>query len=360
MNLGRKVSRRRPSHTKAASSGVSRMPLFLALLAAAVIALGCIWLIASPHLKAYMYRQAVHECFVIEGAAWTGKVDALGANGVAYLDSNMPYEPSPAQIDQLPEAEGIVCFSMNPDTRMAPSLSAEESAAIEGALSYFTDRGVTCGFLAVDLGTGHAVGYEYDALVYGASAFKGIVAAYVCEEMIDNGPYELGGSLQRLMEASVVYSDNDAYRSLKNAYATGLGAWVADMGVDPSHVSRFRFPTYSAQESTALWAHIASYLDGQSDTALWLAEQLGSTNVSHIRAAVERGVADSSLNSSSEWRVLNKAGWISGSPNSTTDAGLVYLNGHVYAISVMTNAPDSAASREAATQLALEILRAMQ
>lgn len=344
-------------------------------MAAALAALCCLSLNAGPYSEKYAREHAAVLPLGSTGsifASFTGGFDGAGDALVQVIDANLPYEPTPAQIDQLPETAGIATFSMNPDTRNEPALSPAEEAAIADAIDYFEERGTTCSCLVVDLTTGRGIGSNYDARVYGASAFKGVVAAYVCEQLIDGGAYELGGSLQNLIESSVRWSDNDSYRTLKSGYASGLASWVTDMGVDPTYVSRYRFPTYSAQESTALWAHIASYLDGKSETAVWLGEQLSSTNVSQIRDAVEIGLADGSLldgGSIPEGQsmlehygvvVQNKAGWISGEYNSTSDAGLVHLDGHVYAISVMTSAPDSASSRAAVTQLALELLRAIR
>ncbi len=382
---------------------------FGTLMAAGLIMLCCLSLSMGPYPDKYAREHAAVLPTSSTFASFTDSFDGVGNALAREIDANMPYEPTPAQIDQLPETNGIAAFSMNPATRNDPTLSPSEEAAIADAINYFEQRGTTCSCLVVDLTTGHAIGSNYDARVYGASAFKGVVAAYVCEQMIDGGVYGLGGSLQNLIESSVRWSDNDSYRTLKSAYASGLASWVRDMGVDPTYVSRYRFPTYSAQQSTALWAHIASYLDDGSETAVWLGEQLSATNVSQIRDAVEIGLADGSLldagllgasgftdagsagagfadadsadagladvdsagaagNVPEEQSILerhgavvqNKAGWISGSYNSTSDAGLVRLDGHVFAISVMTSAPDSTSSRTAVTQLALELLRAIR
>lgn len=368
---------------------------FAILMAVALGAVVSLSVSTGSYLEKYARKHATVTPISIDTADFAGRANALGEGVRLGLDENLPYTPTPAEIAALPASESVTIFSMNPDTRITPELSADEQAAIDAARSYFTDRGQTCSCLVIDLTTGRGISFDHDKRVYGASAFKGIVAAYVCEEQIDNGRYELGGSLQRLMESAVSRSDNDSYRTLKSGYAGGLAGWVADMGIDPTYVSRYRFPTYNAQESTALWAHIADYLNGEgdfaraadagadgvtgtdggtdagadggagagapSDTAVWLGELYTTTNVSHIRAAVERGIADSTLKTGGEDAVVqNKAGWISGSTNSTTDAGLVHLNGHVYAVSIMTNAPDSSQSREAVTQLALEVLRALQ
>lgn len=402
-------------HTKPVSTGAlastrksaynPRTVLSATLVATALAAMCCLSFNAGPYPDKFEREHAQVGRVSGQLENITERFDKLGPALGSLIESSLPYEPTPEQIDQLPAPEGLVSFSMNPNALIDPTLDETEQAALNEALSYFSSRGYTCSCLAVDLGTGRVIGSDYDERVYGASTFKAIVAAYVCEELIDRGAYELGGSLQSLIESSVRYSDNNAYRTLKSSYASGLANWASEMGVDPTYVSRYRFPTYSAQESAALWAHIADYLEGEGDTAVWLGEQLSSTNVSEIRDAVVRGLLDGSLRrsllgiedayapetadanvidsasadpvASDEQEVdelaqaksilehygasvQNKAGWISGSTNSTSDAGIVHLGGDTYVISIMTSAPDSDESREALTQLALELLRVLR
>lgn len=401
--------------TKAVSTGAlasthksaynPRTVLSAILVATALAAMCCLSFNAGPYPDKFERKHTRVDRVSGQIDCITERFDKLGLALDSLIKASLPYKPTPEQIDQLPAPEGLVSFSMNPNALIDPTLDEVEQAALNETLSYFSSRGYTCSCIAVDLGTGRVIGSDYDERVYGASTFKAIVAAYVCEELIDGGAYELGGSLQGLIESSVRYSDNNAYRTLKSSYASGLASWVSEMGVDPTYVSRYRFPTYSAQESAALWAHIADYLEGEGDTAVWLGEQLSSTNVSEIRDAVVRGLLDGSLRRSllgiedacaSEMAganvidsasadliatneqevdelaqarsilehydasVQNKAGWISGSTNSTSDAGIVHLGGDTYVISIMTSAPDSDESREALTQLALELLRVLR
>lgn len=375
------------------------------LVATALAAMCCLSFNAGPYPDKFEREHTRVDRVSGQIDCITERFDKLGLALGSLIKASLPYKPTPEQIDQLPAPEGLVSFSMNPNALIDPTLDEAEQAALNEALSYFSSRGYTCSCIAVDLGTGRVIGSDYDERVYGASTFKAIVAAYVCEELIDGGAYELGGSLQSLIESSVRYSDNNAYRTLKNSYASGLASWASEMGVDPTYVSRYRFPTYCAQESAALWAHIADYLEGEGDTTVWLGEQLSSTNVSEIRDAVVRGLLDGSLrrsllgiedasapemaganviDSASAGQIAageqevdelaqaksilehygasvqNKAGWISGSTNSTSDAGIVHLGGDTYVISIMTSAPDSDESREALTQLALELLRVLR
>lgn len=280
-----------------------------------------------------------------------------------YLDENRPFPPSPAAVYAAPEApasDDPRAFSLNPDTALTPSLGEEDLECIAQARSYFDERGYRCGYLLVSLDTGRCVGGGYDTPVYGASTFKGILCAYICESLIDAGALSKG-RVESLMTSTIVSSNNDTYRALHNAYAhsgKGLSAWVENLGISSENVCRFRFPTYSARESAALWTHIASYLESDGESAAWLASLYEQTNVSHIRAAVECGIAEGSIGCEEGWRVMNKAGWIAGSANSTSDAGIVEIDGRRYVLSIMTGAPDCAASREACTQLALALLQA--
>lgn len=286
----------------------------------------------------------------------------LASDCARFLDANRPFPVKPADIYSMPASSEARAFSLNPATVRAPELDESAAVGIAQARSYFDARGSRCGYLLVDLETGRGVGGGYDELVYGASTFKGILCAYLCEELVDEGAVAQS-RVNGLVTSTIVSSSNDAYRSLYNAYAhsgEGLSAWVADLGVGTENVCRFRFPTYSARESAALWTHVADYLESGGESAAWLASLYEQTNVSHIRAAVERGVSEGDLACEGDWRVMNKAGWIAGNTNSTSDAGIVEINGRRYVMSIMTSAPDCDASREACTQLALALLQAAQ
>ena len=289
-------------------------------------------------------------------------VSSCAYAALSYVDANRPYSPTPAEIAALPTTPEATAFSVNPGTLAAPTLSDDDASAIAETRSYFDTRGYTCGYLLVSLDTGRGISGNCDALVYGASTFKGILGAYICEELIDGGSLS-HGSVNSLMTSTLTASNNDTYRSLHNSYARsgiGLSAWVEAMGVSSENVCSRRFPTYSARESAALWVHIAQYLEEGGETAEWLASLYEQTNVSHLRAAVERGLENGTLTCGDSWRVMNKAGWISGSANSTSDAGIIEIDGKRYVMSIMTSAPDCSASREACTQLALALLQAMQ
>lgn len=291
-----------------------------------------------------------------------GELAPLASDCVRFLDANRPFPVKPADIYAMPASSETQAFSLNPATSQAPALSESAVANINQARSYFDARGNKCGYLLVDLETGRGVGGGYDELVYGASTFKGILCAYLCEELVDKGAVSQS-RVNGLVTSTIVSSSNDAYRSLYNSYAhsgEGFSAWVENLGVDTEHVCRFRFPTYSARESAALWTHVADYLESDGESAAWLASLYEQTNVSHLRAAVERGVSEGTLNCEESWRVMNKAGWIAGSANSTSDAGIVEIDGRRYVMSIMTSAPDCAASREACTQLALALLQTAQ
>ena len=342
--------------------GKATVSLALAVaLAAMLMALTAHSLQAGPYLERKAEREIKALPVSVEAGVVGESATSLARDAALLLDANQPFKPTPTDIASLAASDDAWAFSLNPNTIHAPELSKEDAARIDEALSYFDNRGYRCSYLLVSLDTGRGVGGSYDTLVYGASTFKGILGAYICEELIDGGGLSIS-RVNNLMSSTIMASNNDTYRSLYNAYARsgiGISAWVESMGVSTANVCRYRFPTYSARESAALWTHIATYLESGSETATWLASLYEGTNVSHLRAAVERGVADGSLTCKDSWRVMNKAGWISGSTNSTSDAGIIEIDGHRYVMSIMTSAPDCAASREASTQLALALLLAL-
>ena len=98
----------------------------------------------------------------------------------------------------------------------------------------------------------------------------------------------------------------------------------------------------SARSLAAIWHDIHTYLQTGTETAQWFGERLANTNCSFIRDGVaETGAAT--------W---NKGGWIASGLNSTTDAGIIELGGHVYLMAIATGQPDSGEARTRVANLA--------
>lgn len=246
-------------------------------------------------------------------------------------------------VDSFATAPGT--FSLIEGEDAAP-LSEEQQESLAAATQNIEDGGYTVGFTLINLNTGKGIAYNLDSRVYGASSFKGPYAAYLCQHLGDNdASYPSGSeaagsgvssSIYSLMQPMILYSDNNAFNSLRNTYdSVGFAEWLNSCGVDSEIMHDTHFPRYSTRESTLLWLRTYQYLKTNTPTAQNLASLYEQTNVSFIRS----GVSDDDKVEA----VLNKAGWCSGSERFTglCDAGLIKCtDGTTYLMSTMTNSPD--------------------
>lgn len=246
-------------------------------------------------------------------------------------------------IDSSASAPGT--FSLIEGEDAAP-LSEEQQESLAAATQNIEGGGYTVGFTLINLNTGKGIAYNLDSRVYGASSFKGPYAAYLCQHLGDNDvSYPSGSeaagsgvssSIYSLMQPMILYSDNNAFSSLRNSYdSAGFAEWLNSCGVDSEIMHDTHFPRYSARESALLWLHTYQYLKTNTPTAQNLASLYEQTNVSFIRSGVsdDEGVE----------AVLNKAGWCAGRERFTglCDAGLIKCtDGTTYLMSTMTNSPD--------------------
>lgn len=246
-------------------------------------------------------------------------------------------------IDSFASAPGT--FSLIEGEDAAP-LSEEQQESLAAATQNIEGGGYTVGFTLINLNTGKGIAYNLDSRVYGASSFKGPYAAYLCQHLGDNDvSYPSGSeaagsgvssSIYSLMQPMILYSDNNAFSSLRNSYdSAGFAEWLNSCGADSEIMHDTHFPRYSARESALLWLHTYQYLKTNTPTAQNLASLYEQTNVSFIRSGVsdDEGVE----------AVLNKAGWCAGRERFTglCDAGLIKCtDGTTYLMSTMTNSPD--------------------
>lgn len=246
-------------------------------------------------------------------------------------------------VDSFASAPGT--FSLIEGEDAAP-LSEEQQKSLAAATQNIEGGGYTVGFTLINLNTGKGIAYNLDSRIYGASSFKGPYAAYLCQHLGDNdASYPSGSeaagsgvssSIYSLIQPMILYSDNNAFSSLRNSYdSAGFAEWLNSCGVDPEIMHDTHFPRYSARESALLWLHTYQYLKTNTPTAQNLASLYEQTNVSFIRSGVsdDEGVE----------AVLNKAGWCAGRERFTglCDAGLIKCtDGTTYLMSTMTNSPD--------------------
>lgn len=321
------------------------------------------------HKKATAIAAAVALCAVVGiGAAVASNSKpspngALLGSGFANYAANAVATTTDAAADEA--AAGLVAQRLTPDAlnsidsfasapgtfsliegEDAAPLSEEQQESLAAATQNIEGGGYTVGFTLINLNTGKGIAYNLDSRVYGASSFKGPYAAYLCQHLGDNDvSYPSGSeaagsgvssSIYSLMQPMILYSDNNAFSSLRNSYdSAGFAEWLNSCGVDSEIMHDTHFPRYSARESALLWLHTYQYLKTNTPTAQNLASLYEQTNVSFIRSGVsdDEGVEV----------VLNKAGWCAGRERFTglCDAGLIKCtNGTTYLMSTMTNSPD--------------------
>lgn len=288
---------------------------------------------------------------------------ALLGSGFASYAANAVATTTDAAADEA--AAGLVAQRLTPDAlnsvdsfasapgtfsliegKGAALLSEEQQESLAAATQNIEGGGYNVGFTLINLNTGKGIAYNLDSRVYGASSFKGPYAAYLCQHLGDNdASYPSGSeaagsgvssSIYSLMQPMILYSDNNAFSSLRNSYdSAGFAEWLNSCGVDSEIMHDTHFPRYSARESALLWLHTYQYLKTNTPTAQNLASLYEQTNVSFIRSGVsdDEGVE----------AVLNKAGWCAGRERFTglCDAGLIKCtDGTTYLMSTMTNSPD--------------------
>lgn len=321
------------------------------------------------HKKASAIAAAIALCVVVGIGAAVASSSRPAPNGIPLSSDFVSYAANAvatttdAAADEA--ATGLVAQRLTPDAlnsvdsfATAPGtfsliegedatlLSEEQQESLAAATQNIEGGGYTVGFTLINLNTGKGIAYNLDSRVYGASSFKGPYAAYLCQHLGDNDvSYPSGSeaagsgvssSIYSLMQPMILYSDNNAFSSLRNSYdSAGFAEWLNSCGVDSEIMHDTHFPRYSARESALLWLHTYQYLKTNTPTAQNLASLYEQTNVSFIRSGVsdDEGIE----------AVLNKAGWCAGRERFTglCDAGLIKCtDGTTYLMSTMTNSPD--------------------
>lgn len=266
------------------------------------------------------------------------------------------FTPSPQALDGVPSSAKTEAFTLS--NASMPDISDEQYSAIQKAIDAASEQG-DVGLVFYSLETGCGVSYNADTTVYGASSFKGPYALYICETLIEPGTISLdsscagttaydpssyynGGSyaVSDLISDSIIYSDNNAYGSLRDSYdSMGFDEWVTQIGAtDATYRADSWYPWYCARSSAKLWTEMYTYLESDTETATYLSTLLGQTEESFIRSALEDTHA----------LVKDKAGWCADSDpsyNGLCDAGIVTIDGHPFVLSIMTGMPDSNQNR---------------
>lgn len=262
-------------------------------------------------------------------------------------------------IDSLPSSGELTTFCLFKGTTMlyvedrlvatypepdAPEIEQQKLDALQQAISKAEKQG-DVGIVLINMDTGQGITYNVDQKVYGASSFKALYSLYLCETLVETGKLDLGESgVSSLIEAAVVNSDNQSYELLRDVYdSQGFDKWVKKLGAAECKVDVMSdYPEYCPRTSAKLWLHALRYFETDTKTAQWLKALTGKTTYSYLRIGLK----------GSDAKIYDKAGWINeGGLSSSTDAGIVELNGSTYLVSVMTNMPASEQSEKAMARM---------
>ncbi|MDO4291521.1 MAG: serine hydrolase [Eggerthellaceae bacterium] len=346
------------------------------LVAAAVVVLLAIFLVTRVVSCATHHDSASATSTGQAATALVGKV-----SGTAFSSISETFSLDSVDFAAVADAESPAMFtfatsSETGEAAEAPTLFAKSEASIKAALDSFAQDDASVGFIALNCETGKGVAYNIDEVFYGASSYKALYAAYVCQELVEGGIYSLGfpisswqqtssgfyqsGSetIRDAINDSIVWSDNASFGSLRTAFdGSEYDAWLSRLGVSEGVEETDEggwFPSYSARAAAQLWLSVYRYLETNTETAAWLGSLLEETETSFLRDALEDAGYEGAV-------VRSKAGWCADpNPdyNSVCEGGVVSYEGADYLICVMTNAADSNAARANYEALATAVFEA--
>ena len=262
-----------------------------------------------------------------------------------------------AESESTKNTEGSKVNGASDKTGTESSNAEIDLDGLTDAIQSMESSGYEVGCFFMNLDTGAGVAYNLDTRIYGASSFKGIYAAYLSEHLAD-GDAGLSASARSLMDASVRYSDNNAFLLFETPTMDQvLRAGLNHAGLIPtSYTTLISLAIRHANRPYCGFIRIGISESG-TDAANHLREIYTQTNTSFIREGVnevlasEQDANEESANTATQKDecavVMNKAGWIASSPrfSGLCDAGIIECDGQTYLMSVMTSAPDSSAHR---------------
>lgn len=225
------------------------------------------------------------------------------------------------------------------------------------AIYNIKQNGYEVGFALYDVNTGISITYNADSAFYSASSIKGPYVVSLVR-------YELGSSASsesKRISNILLWSDNDSYSSLRDAYgdscfaslanasgatsiaATGAtediqNAMASQSGSNGTAITDNKYEFYSANQLLALWRESYSFLTSSDPGAEWLTEQFDSPEISAISTAA-----------SSIGTTWSKAGWYpeeAAGYGTTVDAGVIRTNTGDVVLAVLTNDPEDFATLE--------------
>ena len=203
--------------------------------------------------------------------------------------------------------------------------SSASMTQLAQAMGAFTGQGLNVGFVMMDIATGKGISANADQSFYSASTVKGPYVASLYDKVFGGSA---GGWYQTLNDACV-WSDNDAYYALRNAFGSSVFAnWLYESGVDPNKANT-NYTWFTPRELGKLWLHMYDYFGSGAG-----GDQMSGLFSHGYYSSIYNELGD-------QYEVRSKPGWYPYDPGytATNDAGVVYAGGSPYLVVVLSDAP---------------------
>ena len=207
--------------------------------------------------------------------------------------------------------------------------SSDSMTQLARAVGSFTGQGLSVGFVMMDLATGQGVSSNADQTFYSASTVKAPYVASLYENAFHDDASAAAAWYQTLSDACV-WSDNDAYYALRNAFGSApFAQWLGDNGVDPNKAAT-NYTWFTPRELGKLWVRMFDYFGTAGDAG----HQMSGLFSHGYYSSIYYELGD-------QYTVRSKPGWYPYDPGytATNDAGIVYAGDRPYLVAVMSDAP---------------------
>lgn len=189
------------------------------------------------------------------------------------------------------------------------------------AIRGFSSEGASVGFLMMDLVTGQGLSYGIDDVFYGASTVKGPYITSACK-------YSGLSPYSGLAYDTIVWSDNDAYASVRASYGNGCFAALCEDALT-SYDCYNVWPYTTARQLASLWVCMYDYFTSDVEESKAVSDLYTHSYMSAINRCMSKGSTV----------VYSKPGWLSDSSYRGpvyNDAGIVVVGDRPYVLSMVT------------------------
>ena len=239
-------------------------------------------------------------------------------------------------IEKIPEVTTASIFSLN-EKRLTPAVSEEQLASVQAAADDISEAGYAYTAIFLDINSGQGIAVNPNEAVYTASSFKAPLVDFLLENDLAS-EWEIYN-----IEASILYSDNDAFEALASSHMDETyRTWLDEHAITYDEWGPW-YPHASAGSMSACWADIYHYIQTDAANAVWFKDLLANTNISFIRNALD----------GEDVQIWNKGGWLADPEyNAVADCGIIESNGRSYIMAILTNQPSWGEAQERVQNLA--------